>query len=445
MAEAILFGHRSLQPLIDLQEQLQQAVGKAKRMPYHRARDRVGPRLRRRGRRKRRVRRRRRRDHRPRPQDGRPRRDRRRQGQGRQDRRHAGRRSSTRAGRSSATRCTASPTRTSRARRRRRRPPSSSSKFAGDALARRPQRRLRPRLPRGGHRRRLPLRAGHATSTRWSLAREAYPDSASYKLADLARFFGIELEPKPPRPAGRRGHRQAAHLVSPSDLPNRIDDAEEGIADRDPRLPNAGARRRRRCLEAARRQARVGKGLFGLRPQEDRPRARPRRGHPHGRPRRRPRSGRSRSRSACCRAPTARACSPAARPRRSRSRRSARPRTCSGSTRSAPRPRSATSTTTTCRRTAPARTSRCAAPAGARSATATSPSGRSCPSCRATTSSRTSSGSCQRVRHVQRLDVDGLDLRLDPRPHGRRRADQGARRRCGDGPESASRTARSRS
>jgi polyribonucleotide nucleotidyltransferase len=34
MAEAILFGHRSLQPLIDIQEQLREAVGKAKRIPY---------------------------------------------------------------------------------------------------------------------------------------------------------------------------------------------------------------------------------------------------------------------------------------------------------------------------------------------------------------------------------------------------------------------------
>ena len=34
MAEAILFGHRSLQPLIDLQEELQKAVGKPKRIPY---------------------------------------------------------------------------------------------------------------------------------------------------------------------------------------------------------------------------------------------------------------------------------------------------------------------------------------------------------------------------------------------------------------------------
>jgi DNA polymerase III epsilon subunit family exonuclease len=39
----------------------------------------------------------------------------------------------------------------------------------------------------------------------------------------------------------------------------------------------------------------------------------------------------------------------------------------------------------------------------------------------------------QRVRDVQRLDLDGLDLRLDARAHGRRRPDQGSRRRRGDG------------
>ena len=34
MAEAILFGHRALQPIVDLQEELQKAVGKPKRIPY---------------------------------------------------------------------------------------------------------------------------------------------------------------------------------------------------------------------------------------------------------------------------------------------------------------------------------------------------------------------------------------------------------------------------
>ena len=34
MAEAILFGHRALQPIVDLQDEIQKAVGKAKRIPY---------------------------------------------------------------------------------------------------------------------------------------------------------------------------------------------------------------------------------------------------------------------------------------------------------------------------------------------------------------------------------------------------------------------------
>jgi DNA polymerase III epsilon subunit family exonuclease len=34
MAEAILFGHRAIQPLIDLQDQLREAVGKPKKLPY---------------------------------------------------------------------------------------------------------------------------------------------------------------------------------------------------------------------------------------------------------------------------------------------------------------------------------------------------------------------------------------------------------------------------
>ena len=46
MAEAILFGHRALRPLIDLQEQLHEAVGKPKSAPFLEAGHRLGPRLR---------------------------------------------------------------------------------------------------------------------------------------------------------------------------------------------------------------------------------------------------------------------------------------------------------------------------------------------------------------------------------------------------------------
>ena len=45
----------------------------------------------------------------------------------------------------------------------------------------------------------------------------------------------------------------------------------------------------------------------------------------------------------------------------------------------------------------------------------------------------------ERVRDLQRLDLDGLHLRLDARPHGRRRADQGAGRRRRDGPHQRAR------
>jgi hypothetical protein len=63
-------------------------------------------------------------------------------------------------------------------------------------------------------------------------------------------------------------------------------------------------------------------------------------------------------------------------------------------------------------------------PRGATSATVTWPSARSSRCCRA---ARTSLRHPARVRvHVvQRLDVDGVDLRLDARPDGRRRADHG--------------------
>jgi DNA polymerase III epsilon subunit family exonuclease len=95
-----------------------------------------------------------------------------------------------------------------------------------------------------------------------TLTREAYPDLESYKLGDLSRFFGIELQ---------NAHRAlpdaeaTAELVLrlAGDLPPRIAELKAGIAvairaNRDPNLDS------RALLEAARRQARVGKGLFGL-------------------------------------------------------------------------------------------------------------------------------------------------------------------------------------
>jgi len=94
------------------------------------------------------------------------------------------------------------------------------------------------------------------------LAREAYPGwGESYKLTDLARFFGVSLE---------NNHRALPDaeataellLVFAADLPDRIETLHDGIA--------ASIRSNRSggdpkgLLEAARRQARVSKSLFSL-------------------------------------------------------------------------------------------------------------------------------------------------------------------------------------
>jgi DNA polymerase III epsilon subunit family exonuclease len=93
------------------------------------------------------------------------------------------------------------------------------------------------------------------------VAREGYPGSESYKLGDLARFFGIELA---------QSHRALPDaeatakllLWFANDLPGRVSTLRESIA--------AAVRAQRTggdtdaLLEAARRQAGVSKGLFNL-------------------------------------------------------------------------------------------------------------------------------------------------------------------------------------
>ncbi len=93
------------------------------------------------------------------------------------------------------------------------------------------------------------------------LARDTMPAAESYRLGDLARFYGIELE------AAHRAlpdaEATAALLLRfAEDLPTRLSTLEDGIA--------ASIRARRTggdgdgLLEAARRQARLSKSLFGL-------------------------------------------------------------------------------------------------------------------------------------------------------------------------------------
>jgi DNA polymerase III epsilon subunit family exonuclease len=95
-----------------------------------------------------------------------------------------------------------------------------------------------------------------------SLVRDGYPDLDSYKLGDVARFFGVEVE------TAHRGladaETTAAVLLKiAADLPARIDNLQDAIgisirANRSDGEDPAG------LLDAARRQARVSKGLFQL-------------------------------------------------------------------------------------------------------------------------------------------------------------------------------------
>jgi DNA polymerase III epsilon subunit family exonuclease len=95
-----------------------------------------------------------------------------------------------------------------------------------------------------------------------TIAREGYPDLESYKLGDIAKFFGITVE------TVHRGLADAettAAIIATyaSDLPNRIETLGDGIT--------VSIRANRKegedpaaLLEEARRQARVSKSLFQL-------------------------------------------------------------------------------------------------------------------------------------------------------------------------------------
>ncbi len=94
------------------------------------------------------------------------------------------------------------------------------------------------------------------------IAREGYPDLESYKLGEIARFLGIEVE------TSHRGLADAettAGILSlfAADLASRIDNLQDAIAisiraNREEGKDAAG------LLDAARRQARVSKSLFSL-------------------------------------------------------------------------------------------------------------------------------------------------------------------------------------
>jgi DNA polymerase III epsilon subunit family exonuclease len=95
------------------------------------------------------------------------------------------------------------------------------------------------------------------------LAREGYPTGPdAYKLGDLSRFFGIELQ------ANHRALPDAeatAQLVLKlaADIPARVQALKDGIAD-SIRTQKSDKDAAAAKLEAARRQARLSKSLFGL-------------------------------------------------------------------------------------------------------------------------------------------------------------------------------------
>ena len=281
----------------------------------------------------RRVRRRGRRDDRHRSQDGRPRRGRRGARQGRQDHRplvHA---------REPGPPDRRQPDARHHRQGRQGRPEPGRGRPQGARLrrrraVRRPLRRLRHRLHRGGPRGRHPRRPGlvprHARHRPRGL-----PGPRELQARDPGQVLRRRAVREPPRPAGRRGDREPADLVRQRPArPHR--DPQGRRRRRDPRDPLRQGRGR------APARGRPPRGTLQqepvrARPEEGRPPARAHRGHPHGRPRHRrdpPDLGRGGPPPARARL---RPVHPRPDPGADRRHARARPRTSSGSTPSAPR------------------------------------------------------------------------------------------------------------
>jgi DNA polymerase III epsilon subunit family exonuclease len=94
-----------------------------------------------------------------------------------------------------------------------------------------------------------------------AIAREGYPDLENYKLPTLSNFFGIELSQA--HRAGPDAEATAELLIwFGNDLPGRISALRTGIADSIRATRTDGDSKA--IQEAARREARVSKGLFNL-------------------------------------------------------------------------------------------------------------------------------------------------------------------------------------
>ena len=93
------------------------------------------------------------------------------------------------------------------------------------------------------------------------LFREAYPESESFKLGDLARIYGVGTVPT--HRAGSDAESTAELLLFlAAELPARLATLKEEISD-SIRAARSGKGDPKALLEAARRKARLGKNLFG--------------------------------------------------------------------------------------------------------------------------------------------------------------------------------------
>ena len=92
------------------------------------------------------------------------------------------------------------------------------------------------------------------------LYRESYPESESFKLADLARIYGVTTKPNHRALPDAEATAELLLLLA-ADLPKRVSTLKSGIED-SIRAARSGKGEPKALLESARRAARVGKNLF---------------------------------------------------------------------------------------------------------------------------------------------------------------------------------------
>ena len=95
-----------------------------------------------------------------------------------------------------------------------------------------------------------------------AIVREGYPDLESYKLGDVARFFGISMENAHRGLADAQATAEVLIKIA-GDLPNRIETLQDAIAI-SIRANRKEGEDAAALLDEARRQARVSKSLFSL-------------------------------------------------------------------------------------------------------------------------------------------------------------------------------------